>query len=164
MFYLEVFKKLNERKVRYLIIGGVAVNFYGFPRLTFDLDLMIDLADNNSVDGFVDSMKELSFKPVIPVKIEDFLDPIKRKMWVKKKNMKVFSVYNPAKEIEHIDVMVENCIDFDEAYNRRENIKVEGVVLPVVSVDDLIKIKKIANRKRDKIDIEALKEIKKIRK
>ena len=99
MFYLEVFKKLNERKVRYLIIGGVAVNFYGFPRLTFDLDLMIDLADNNSVDGFVDSMKELSFKPVIPVKIEDFLDPIKRKMWVKKKNMKVFSVYNPAKEI-----------------------------------------------------------------
>jgi len=106
----------------------------------------------------------LSFKPVIPVKIEDFLDPIKRKMWVKKKNMKVFSVYNPAKEIEHIDIMVENCIDFDEAYNRRENIKVEGVVLPVVSVDDLIKIKKIANRKRDKIDIEALKEIKKMRK
>jgi hypothetical protein len=125
MFYLEVFRKLNEKDVRYLIIGGVAVNFYGFPRLTFDLDLMIDLADNNSVEGFVNAMKELGFKPVIPVKIEEFLYPRKRKMWVKEKNMKVFSVYNPTNEIEHIDVMVENCIDFDEAYNRREILRLK---------------------------------------
>jgi predicted nucleotidyltransferase len=162
MFYIEVFKKLNEKKIRYLIIGGVAVNLYGFPRLTFDLDLMLDLNDFKSVSGFVDSMNELGFKPVIPVKIEDFIDPENRRTWSQEKNMKVFSLYNPLKEIERVDVLVENYVNFNEAYDRRKNIDAEGITLPLLSIDDLINIKKIANRKRDIIDIEALEKIKEI--
>jgi predicted nucleotidyltransferase len=162
MFYIEVFKKLNEKEVRYLIIGGVAVNLYGFPRLTFDLDLMLDLNDFKSVSGFVDSMNELGFKPVIPVKIEDFIDPENRRTWSQEKNMKVFSLYNPLKEIERVDVLVENYINFNEAYDRRKNIDAQGITLPLLSIDDLINIKKIANRKRDIIDIEALEKIKEI--
>jgi predicted nucleotidyltransferase len=162
MFYIEVFKKLNEEEVRYLIIGGVAVNLYGFPRLTFDLDLMLDLNDFKSVSGFVDSMNELGFKPVIPVKIEDFIDPENRRTWSQEKNMKVFSLYNPLKEIERVDVLVENYINFNEAYDRRKNIDAQGITLPLLSIDDLINIKKIANRKRDIIDIEALEKIKEI--
>jgi len=34
MYYEEVFKALNKNKVKYLIIGGMAVSFYGFSRLT----------------------------------------------------------------------------------------------------------------------------------
>jgi predicted nucleotidyltransferase len=162
MFYIEVFKKLNEKEVRYLIIGGVAVNLYGFPRMTFDLDLMIDLNDFKSVSGFVDSMNELGFKPDIPVKIEDFISPENRKTWSQEKNMKVFSLYNPLKEIERVDVLIENYINFNEAYERRKNIDAKGVILPLLSIDDLINIKKIANRKRDIIDIEALEKIKEI--
>jgi len=162
MFYIEVFKKLNEKKVRYLIIGGVAVNLYGFPRMTFDLDLMIDIDDVKSVSGFVDSMNELGFKPDIPVKIEDFTNPVNRKIWSEEKNMKVFSLYNPLKEIERIDVMIENYISFSKAYKKRKNINAEGIAIPVVSIDDLISVKKIANRKRDIIDIEALEKIKEI--
>jgi predicted nucleotidyltransferase len=162
MFYIEVLKKLNEKEVRYLIIGGVAVNLYGFPRLTFDLDLMLDLNDFKSVSEFVDSMNELGFKPVIPVKIEDFIDPENRKTWSQEKNMKVFSLYNPVKEIERVDVLVENYINFSDAYERRKDIDAEGITLPLLSIDDLINIKKIANRKRDIIDIEALDKIKEI--
>jgi predicted nucleotidyltransferase len=162
MFYIEVFKKLNEKEVRYLIIGGVAVNLYGFPRLTFDLDLMLDLHDFKSVSGFVDSMNELGFKPVIPVKIEDFIDQENRRTWSQEKNMKVFSLYNPLKEIERVDVLVENDVNFNEAYDRRKNIDAQGITLPLLSIDDLINIKKIANRKRDIIDIEALEKIKEI--
>ena len=162
MFYIEVLKKLNGKKVRYLIIGGVAVNLYGFPRMTFDLDLMIDLNDFKSVSGFVDSMNELGFKPVIPVKIEDFINPENRKTWSQEKNMKVFSLYNPLKEIERVDVLIENYINFDEAYKRKKDIDGEGFIMPLLSIDDLINIKKIANRKRDIIDIEALEKIKEI--
>jgi predicted nucleotidyltransferase len=162
MFYIEVFKKLNEKEVRYLIIVGVAVNLYGFPRLTFDLDLMLDLNDFKSVSGFVDSMNELGFKPVIPVKIEDFIDQENRRTWSQEKNMKVFSLYNPLKEIERVDVLVENDVNFNEAYDRRKNIDAQGITLPLLSIDDLINIKKIANRKRDIIDIEALEKIKEI--
>ena len=162
MFYIEVFKKLNEKKVRYLIIGGVAVNLYGFPRLTFDLDLMIDLDDFKSVSGFVDSMNELGFKLDIPVKIEDFINPENRKIWSKEKNIKVFSLYNPLKEIERVVVLVENYINFSDAYERRKDIDAKGIILPILSIDDLISVKKIANRKRDIIDIEALEKIKEI--
>ncbi|MBU2572803.1 MAG: hypothetical protein KKH28_01835 [Elusimicrobia bacterium] len=163
MFYEDVFRKLSEEKVRYLIIGGIAVNLYGFSRVTGDLDIMLDLDDNTSVLGFIKAVKELGFKPKVPVRIDDFADSSKRRNWVEEKNMKVFSVYNPANEIEHVDVMVENFIDFAGAYRTKEIIPAGGLKLPVVSIDALIKLKGIAGRRRDEIDIAALQEIKAIR-
>lgn len=160
MFYEQVFKKLNKKKVRYLIVGGIAVNLHGFPRVTGDLDIMLNLKDNKSVNGFVEVIKVLGFKPKIPVEVDDFAIPSKRKSWIEEKNMKVFSVYNPSQEIEHIDVLIENLIDFDKAYKTREIVNAGNLKVPVVSIDDLIKLKKIAGRKRDEIDIAALKEIK----
>jgi len=163
MFYIEVFKKLDEKKVRYLIIGGVAVNLYGFPRMTLDLDLMIDLKDEFNVGRFIESINELNFKPVISgVNVNDFAVTSKRDLWKKEKNMEVFSFYNPAREIERVDVMIENYIDFDEAYAKRKEFEVEGILIMLASIDDIIKLKKISNRKRDIIDIEALEKIKEI--
>jgi len=43
MFYGEVFKALNKDKVKYVVAGGVAVNLYGYPRFTKDLDDIIQL-------------------------------------------------------------------------------------------------------------------------
>ena len=160
MFYEQVFKKLNKKKVRYLVVGGIAVNLHGFPRVTGDLDIMLDLNDGKSVNGFVEVVKVLGFKPKIPVQVDDFAIPSKRKSWIEEKNMKVFSVYNPSQEIEHIDVLIENLIDFDKAYKTREIVNAGNLKVPVVSIDDLIKLKKISGRKRDEIDIAALKEIK----
>ena len=163
MFYENIFRKLSEEKVRYLIIGGIAVNLYGFSRVTGDLDIMLDLDDSNSVLGFIKAVKALGFKPRIPVRIDDFGDPAKRREWIEGKNMKVFSVYNPSNEIEHVDVMVENYIDFGPAYRAKEIVPAGGLNLPVVAINALIKLKKIAGRSRDQIDIAALKEIKVLR-
>ena len=41
MFYLDLFRALQEQKVRYLVVGGVAVNLHGAERMTMDVDLMI---------------------------------------------------------------------------------------------------------------------------
>lgn len=40
MFYNDVFGILNKYKVKYVVIGGTAVNLHGVPRFTADLDLM----------------------------------------------------------------------------------------------------------------------------
>ncbi|MBI5186021.1 MAG: hypothetical protein HZA01_09895 [Nitrospinae bacterium] len=164
MFYEQVFRTLNVKKVKYLIVGGIAVNLHGFPRATGDLDIMMDLNDDKSLKGFVCAVKALGFKPKIPVEVEDFADAVKRKSWIEEKHMKVFSVYNPSREIEHIDVLVENPIDFTIAYKSRKVIDVGDFEVPVISIDGLIELKKIAGRKRDEIDIAALKEIKRMKK
>jgi len=45
--YLGILKKMNEKGVRYIVVGGIAVNLYGIPRMTYDIDLMLDLEDKN---------------------------------------------------------------------------------------------------------------------
>lgn len=163
MIYECVFRKFGEKKIKYLVVGGIAVNLHGFPRVTGDLDIMLDLKDEKTMEQFVEVIKELGFKPRVPVIIDDFSCAEKRELWIEEKNMKVFSVYNPSNEIEHIDVLIENPIDFESAYKRREIFKADDIKIPVISIDDLIIMKKNAGRKRDQIDISALYEIKKIK-
>ena len=50
MEYLELFSKLEQFKVRYLICGGLAVNIYGIPRMTADIDLLLDFTEKNVTD------------------------------------------------------------------------------------------------------------------
>ncbi|MBU4320333.1 MAG: nucleotidyltransferase [Nitrospinae bacterium] len=42
---LAVCKKLNEKGVKYVLIGGFAMNYYGFPRATEDIDLLKKACD-----------------------------------------------------------------------------------------------------------------------
>ena len=162
MFYERIFRELANQKIRYLVIGGIAVNIHGYSRATGDLDIMLSLEKDN-LEKLIELLKTLDFIPRIPVKIEELKDPEKVKTWKKEKNLKVFSVYNPDNELEHIDIMVENYIDFGSAYNNREVVTAKGIEISVISIDDLIELKKIAGRKRDEMDIEALKKIKEIK-
>jgi len=52
MFYLELFRALDREKVRYLVVGGVAVNLHGIGRLTVDVDVMLAL-DSENLGRFV---------------------------------------------------------------------------------------------------------------
>jgi predicted nucleotidyltransferase len=162
MFYERVFRELARRKIRYLVIGGIAVNIHGYSRATGDLDIMLSLKKDN-LERFIELVNTLGFIPRIPVKIEELKDPEKVESWKKEKHLKVFSIYNPQNALEHIDIMVENYIDFGSAYNNREVVTAKGIEISVISIDDLIELKKIAGRKRDEMDIEALKKIKEIK-
>jgi hypothetical protein len=162
MLFKQIFKGLNEKDVKYLIVGGIAVNFHGFERATSDLDIMISLEKDN-IERFVIAVENLKFVPRLPVSIIDFANPDKRKIWIEEKNMKVFTIYNPLNELESVDILIENFLDFDEAYKNREILEAEDVKIPVISIDYLIKLKKVAGRSRDMIDIKALKKIKEIK-
>lgn len=158
MFYEDVFRALNRARVKYMVAGGVAVNLHGYVRATGDLDILIAMDDGN-VKRFIGVVKKRAFKPKVPVKIEEFADPAKRESWIQEKMMKVFSMYNPDDEFEQIDVMIAACLDFDAAYKRKKVIDIGAVKVPVVGLQDLIRLKEAANRGRDRMDIAALRRL-----
>lgn len=158
MDFNRVFSRLNKKGVKYLVVGGVAVNLHGYVRATADLDIMLLMSDRN-IDKYIKLIKEMGLKPRMPVVLEEFADKKKRKKWIDEKNMKVFSVFNPANMMEGIDVMIVEYIKFDKAYSKRKIIHMSGVKVPLISIPDLIALKKKAGRGRDLIDISALKEI-----
>ena len=162
MLYKKILSELEEKGVKYLVIGGIAVNLYGHPRVTKDLDLMVSFEKNN-MDKFIEIIKSFKLKPRVPVEIEELADKNKREFWKQEKNMKVFSFYNPENDLEVIDIMIQDCIDFDAAYKKVEKVSDGKLSVSMVSIDDLIRLKEIANRPNDRADIEVLKKLKELR-
>lgn len=160
MFYEEVFRKLGERKIRYAVAGGIALVLHGAVRFTADLDLIVELSAGN-LKNFITAMNELGYKPRLPVKTEDFADPLTREIWIAEKGMKVFTFYHPERQISQVDVFVKEPLRFDAIEKELLWIKARDVVVPVVSLTHLKMMKRIAGRPQDIADIEALEELEK---
>ncbi|MDI6735645.1 MAG: hypothetical protein QME42_05555 [bacterium] len=158
MYYEDVFRELNSKKVRYLIVGGVAVVLHGVVRLTVDLDIFVDFSKKN-IENFALCMKNLGYKPKLPVKIEELQDSEKRKMWIEEKGAKVFSFFHLTKHEEHLDIFIYEPIPFKDAYRKRKIVVAKDIEIPIISIDDLIKMKEIASREQDLADISALKDL-----
>lgn len=158
MFYEKVFRELNKKKVRYLIVGGGAVVLHGVVRMTADLDLFVGFEKKNLLK-FVEVLTMLGYKPKIPVEASDFADAAKREKWKKEKGMLVFSFYHLKRRQDHIDVFVYEPIGFEKAYKEKELIKAGLIRIPIISIKYLKKMKEIAGRPQDLADIEALKEV-----
>lgn len=161
MLYDQIFRSFQDLKLRYLVVGGIAVNLHGFTRATYDLDILIDMDDAN-VAKFIRVIQKLAWKPKIPVPLTAFADPAQRKAWIQEKKMIVFAVYNPKQEMEHLDVLLNFSRDFEKFYKGKKNVTAQGIEIPLLSIPDLITLKKKAGRDRDQIDIRALQEILKI--
>jgi predicted nucleotidyltransferase len=156
--YTDVFKELYRAKIQYLLIGGMAVILYGVPRVTGDLDLMLQM-DSKNLLSFISVMKKLGYKPKVPVKAQDFSDPKKREKWIKNKNMKVFSFIHLDDPYAIVDVMIDNPIDFEQAYKKREEIEQRGVKISVAAKEDVIALKNVSARPQDLSDIILLRRI-----
>lgn len=154
----KIFQCFNRHQVKYVIIGGVAVNLHGYFRATGDLDIAIALTDTE-LGKFIQCVKELGMKPRLPVALDDLADAEKRREWMEQKNMKVFSVYHPKDLADHIDVMIDQVVPFDQLYRNRVVMEDLGLPLPVASIADLITMKTHAGRGNDLQDIKALRKI-----
>jgi phage replication-related protein YjqB (UPF0714/DUF867 family) len=71
--FKEFIELLNVHKVKYLVIGGYAVNFHGYPRYTKDIDLWIWLNKEN-IKGLLSAINDFGFKS-IGLSESDFLNP-----------------------------------------------------------------------------------------
>ena len=159
MIYEEIFTEFDLRGVRYLVVGGMAVNLYGYVRLTMDLDIMVDLSDRN-LSQVVGVMEKFGYTPRAPVNPHEFISKEKRDEWIKEKGAVVFTFIDLTKPFKHIDIFLGNPVDFEEAYSRREVMTIAGADVSIVSIDDLIKMKALTGRPRDKEDVHHLERIK----
>ncbi len=156
MFYEDIFREFNKRKIKYLIVGGLAVNLHGIPRLTQDLDLLVEMKPSN-LSKLVRSLLSLGYKPRPPVNPMDLANPRVREKWIKKKNMKVFTFFHPKIPAQEVDVLVFSPVNFENAYKNRQVKKADDLKIPVVSISDLIKMKEKLGRKTDISDVRMLK-------
>ncbi len=163
MIYEEIFREFEQKDVRYLIVGGMAVNLYGYLRLTIDLDLMVDLSDEN-LSKIINVMERLGYIPKVPVNPHEFISKEKRDEWIRNKGAIVFTFIDPKAPFKVIDIFLVNPIDFEEAYTNKKVMKIKGISINIASIDDLIKMKSACGRPRDIEDIDHLMRIKELRK
>ncbi|WP_297101647.1 nucleotidyltransferase [uncultured Draconibacterium sp.] len=147
---IDTFLKLaNKHKVRMLLVGGGAVNFYGFQRHSADVDFWIDTQKDN-LNRLLEVFNEMGYQ------ITDFPESVKEQ----KQNISV--KFSPADlDLELITKFSVNK-SFDQAYKDSTVVTIEGSKLMkwnVLSVDDLITSKIKSGRTKDLLDIEELKKI-----
>jgi len=152
MHYKELFKLLYEEQVRYLLCGGMAVNIYGIPRMTADIDIILDFEKEN-LKRFEKSVKELNYQKTIPVELFDLLDIDKRNKLITQKNLIVFSYYSPASSYMNIDVLVDVPIPFNEMWANKEEREIDNGKIYLISIEQLIQLKEYSNRIQDRQDI-----------
>lgn len=153
--YQKILSALAKAKVRYLVAGGIAMNMHGLQRTTVDLDLIIFLEKKNALK-FISVMQKLGYKPKVPVKPEEFADEKKRKEWIEKKNMVVFSFYHPKNLFDVIDVFVYHPRPFDLMFKARKTVKLLTQNIHAASLEDMLYMKRKAGRPKDSFDIRFL--------
>jgi len=146
--FREFVQHMNELNVEYLLIGGYAMGAYGHIRATSDLDLFINASDENA-----EKMVQVCVNYGIPdedIKIEMFLVP------------KMIGIGEPPLRIEILKQL--GAVDFQYAFQRAVVKEVDNLTLNVISLDDLILLKKSAvqdrNSSRDTEDLSFLQKLK----
>jgi predicted nucleotidyltransferase len=150
-----IFRELNGLGIDYLVVGGLAVNFHGVPRMTYDIDLMVLLEPEN-VLKLVSKLTQWGYKPKIPIDPRDLADETKRNSWVHEKGMKALNFYSETLPIGEIDILIDSPIPYQELRSRAIRVELQDEKIPTVSIHDLIALKLQAARKQDLADVEHL--------
>lgn len=159
--FARLFRALNASGTRYVVVGGLAVVLHGHQRLTADTDLVVDLAAGPA-SRLLEALRQLGFVARAPVDLMEFADPQKRRAWIENKHMQVFSLYHPDEPGRVVDLFAEHPMDFEGMVDRAVTKLIEGIEVPVASIDDLIELKRRAGRDIDLDDIQRLEQIRDI--
>ncbi len=161
ILYEEVFLALNKEGISYAVCGGLAVVLYGYARMTLDLDLVVGLNKDN-LEKLYGALAILGYKSQVPIKKEEFIDASRLEKLAEEKNMKVVSFYNKKDPFKVIDIGV-NLPGVEKLLARKKMIKMGSFSVPIITIEDLIKMKEDLARPRDLTDVKNLKQIKKER-
>jgi len=141
--FRELLKIFKKHKIRYLVVGGYAVMKYSEPRFTKDLDVFI-ATDQKNATGVYAALKEFG-APLENLTSKDF-------------TQKGY-FYQMGRPPIRVDIMMSiPGIEFDEAWEKREVVKLDDLKIFFISRSDLIRAKEVSARPQDKIDIAKLKE------
>jgi predicted nucleotidyltransferase len=139
--FREFIELLEGKGVRYLVVGGYAVGFHGFPRYTGDLDIFIAIEAVNS-EKILEVFHEFGFSD-LGLSPNDFLD----------EDMVVEIGREPMK----IQVLTGiSGVTFEECYTEKAIFEDGGMHIPIIGLKALLKNKAASGRGKDKIDLEEL--------
>jgi hypothetical protein len=158
MFYVDLFRCLHERRVRYLLVGGLAMNLHGVPRMTMDVDLILAMDDAN-LDAFLACAHALALKPQAPVPIEALKDPAQRQQWIASRNLVAFALAAPGPAGTTVDILLRHALDIEEALRAAATRVVDGVPVRLCAIEDMIVLKQGTGRRQDASDVEHLRRI-----
>ena len=153
-----LFRALADARVRCLVAGGLAVNAHGYLRFTRDVDLVIQLTTPNILAAFA-ALDGIGYRPLVPLRAEDFADANMRGGWIRDKGMTVLNFWSDRHPQTPIDVFVTEPFAFDEEYERALVKPLDSIDVRFVTVPTLIRMKEVAGRPQDRIDIDYLRKL-----
>lgn len=134
----EFLRLMTSNEVEFMLIGGIAVGYYGYPRATGDIVLWVNETKKNSVAVW-NVLKEFGLE--IPVDFEDiFLQP-----------GKMFRFGTQPLRIGLLTTI--SGVIFNDCYQRCQQIELDGVPIRIISFEDLKRNKQASGRTNDIDDL-----------
>ena len=144
--YKEMLQLLLEEQVDFILVGAYALAAHGYPRATGDMDIWVKADEINSLSIY--KALERFGAPVDQITVNDFANEgIVFQIGVTPRRIDI---------ITHLD-----GVSFGEADEDKVIVEVEGLKLPILSFDKLIKNKLSTGRERDELDVKLLQKRKK---
>jgi len=142
----QVLQKLLDKKVSFILVGGYAVNYYGYNRVTGDMDVWIQ-PDNKNKSLLVIALQELGFdeEGIKIIESWDFTKP---------------QLFHTGKKPDLTDFMTHIAgVDYDIAKQNAIQANIDGLNLSIIHITNLIENKKASGRLKDLTDVEYLQRI-----
>lgn len=139
--FKEFIKSLNDNGVHYLVVGGYAVAFHGYPRYTKDMDIWVEMSTENA-SLLLKALDQFGFGS-LGVNEMDFTLPDH-----------MLQLGRPPGRIDILTTLP--GVTFSECYPSRTAVNVDGVVVNFIDLENLKKNKKATGRHQDLADLENL--------
>lgn len=139
--FREFLRLLKAHEVRYLVVGGYAVAYHGYPRATQDLDVWVS-TDRSNADRVSSTIKEFGFSPDLTA--EQLISETDN----------VIRMGHPPMRIDILTAVT--GVKFDQCYESRIVDTIDGVEVNLISLRDLKRNKQASGRHRDLDDLEKL--------
>ena len=153
-FLERVCRAFEQAGVDYAVVGGQAVALHGAVRGTIDVDVVLRWT-RDTVEKAAAALSTLGLVSRIPVTARDVFD--RRDHYIiEKRNLIAWNFYDPNAPIDEVDVI----ISYDLAGKSVQRLELSsGEEVVVLSVPDLIAMKRASGRPQDLADVQAMETI-----
>ena len=149
MFIHDICATLERENIPYAIVGGCAVALHGALRGTIDVDIITQWTLQN-LEKIEKAFKELGLFPLLPINSKSIFSL--RDEYVKNRNMIAWNFYDPKNPANQVDIL----INYDLKNAETDTIMTSSGSIKILSLKDLISMKKASGRKQDLEDVKAL--------
>jgi len=116
------FATLEARKLRFVVVGGLALLLHGVDRLTAGIDLAVDLTPGAAA-SMISTLLAAGYRSAAPVDARLFADPATRAAWRRERGMQVFSLWDAIGTRPTIDRFTDSVIPFEDLWKDAADIQ-----------------------------------------